>query len=461
MISIIEYLQGLGLHTVDSDYRAHIDTWLSWYRGKVEDFHSYTIFNGITNHRMERATLAMAKTVAEDWANLLLNERVQIAASQGQNALDACLEANDFAVIGNRAVEQAFALGTAGFSEYLDGEGRVRIDAHKGSEVWPLAWHGSTITECAFSSQDTRDGKKAVYLRLYRQESGRYVIENHWLDWESGKELPAPEGVAPRVETGLEIPPFQILTPNLANNIDTTCPMGLSVYANAIDALKSVDAAYDSFRNEFLLGRKRLLVPVSMIQVERSRGGGPQPVFDPHDMVYTAYQPAGDQAKDFHDLSPEIRAEEHIVGIRANLNMLSFKCGLGTGRYEFDRAAGVRTATEVISEQSDLYQSMQKHEIVLRAVLIGLARVVLRLCGYGDPEITITFDDSIIQDKNTQRADAREDVDKGLMSKYRYLTEVVGMSDTDAAEELQRIRQESSISAEATDFFALAGSSTP
>ena len=120
MINIIEYLHGLGLRTVDGDYRQYIDTWLSWYRGKVEEFHSYTIFNGISSFRVERATLAMAKTVAEDWANLLLNERVQIAASSGQEALDECLQRNDFAVTGNRTVEQAFALGTiAGAAEVI------------------------------------------------------------------------------------------------------------------------------------------------------------------------------------------------------------------------------------------------------------------------------------------------------------------------------------------------------
>ena len=40
------------------------------------------------------------------------------------------------------------------------------------------------------------------------------------------------------------------------------------------------------------------------------------------------------------------------------IDLLSKKCGLGTGRYRFDGSAA-RTATEVISEQSDLYQSLK------------------------------------------------------------------------------------------------------
>ena len=35
--------------------------------------------------------------------------------------------------------------------------------------------------------------------------------------------------------------------------------MGLSVYANAVDEMKDVDTKYDSYENEFVLGRKRIL----------------------------------------------------------------------------------------------------------------------------------------------------------------------------------------------------------
>lgn len=456
--NIIEFLHGLGVTTVDSDFRTHIDEWADWYRGKVDRFHKYLVFNGIQTKQVERATLGMAKTICEDWANLLLNEHVQINVDgeTQQAALDELLRLNHFAVEGNRTVERAFATGTGAFSEYLDANGIPRIDYHDARHVWPLKWHGTEITECAFSSVDVQDGKKCLYMRMYRKnDNGTMRIENYWLDYESGKQLRAPDGVQPVVETGITQPLFQIVTPNLANNVDTTCPMGLSVYANAIDALKSVDAVFDSFRNEYLLGRKRLLVPVSMTKIMMQQDGTSTPIFDTNDMVYTAYQPSDEQANEFHDLSPEIRAQQHLEGMRTQLNLLSFKVGLGTNRYELDKSGGIKTATEVISEQSDLYQAMCKHELVLQDALTGLASALLMLSGIQPPEIKIVFDDSIIQDKSSIRADAREDVSAGLMSKYRYLTEIAGLSDADALQELTRIRAESSISAEAIDFFGV------
>ena len=68
---------------------------------------------------------------------------------------------------------------------------------------------------------------------------------------------------------------------------------------------------------------------------------------------------------------------------------------------------------------------------------------------------TITFDDSVIQDKSAIRKEARDDVQAGLMSRYRYLTEIAGLGEDDANEELARIRAESSVTAEAIDFFSV------
>lgn len=463
-MNITEYLKSQGLRTVGESYRSRIDDWMSWYAGKVKKFHSYSVYNGIRQIGVERASLNMAKTVAEDWANLLLNERVQICVDgdAAQRRLDALLLLNRFEVYGNRTVELAFASGTGAFTQYRDADGASRIDYHDARDIWPLSWSRGQIIECAFSDAQRVRGRKCVYLRMYRlNDDGTYRIENRWLDDETGEPVAPPEGVMEVVQTGMRVPLFQIITPNLANNVDSGCPLGISVFANAIDALKGVDVCYDSFRNEFILGRKRLMVPVSMVKLRMEQDGVQSPMFDPNDLVYTAYQPSEDQKDGFHDLSPEIRAEQHLTGLRTQLSMLSTKCGLGTSRYEFDRASGVRTATEVISEQSDLYQSMRKHELVLRDALVGLVRALLALDGLDAGDVRIVFDDSIIQDRSTLRAEAREEVAAGLMSKYRYLTEIVGLNAQDAQEEIERIRAESSVSAEAMDFFSAKGAETP
>jgi len=69
----------------------------------------------------------MAKKISEDWANLLLNEKVAIACDELPE-LDTILEKNNFQVKGNQLIELAFALGTAAIVEYMGDGGNIVID---------------------------------------------------------------------------------------------------------------------------------------------------------------------------------------------------------------------------------------------------------------------------------------------------------------------------------------------
>ena len=126
-----------------------------------------------------------------------------------------------------------------------------------------------------------------------------------------------------------------------------------------------------------------------------------------------------------------IRAEQHSKAINDDLNYLSLKCGFGTERYQFG-STGVKTATEVISENSDMYRMIKKHEIILEDVLKQLIQIIIRLgIVLGNPlnpdtEITIKFDDSIIEDKETERNRDRQDVSMGVMSHAEYRSKWYG-----------------------------------
>ena len=102
-----------------------IDEWLDWYQGDVPNFHTYKIYNGVVTTEQKRYRLGMAKKVCEDWANLMLNEKVSITAGDYEGRLADILQRNNFQVRGNQLVEMAFALGTAAFVEYRDGDGNV------------------------------------------------------------------------------------------------------------------------------------------------------------------------------------------------------------------------------------------------------------------------------------------------------------------------------------------------
>lgn len=120
-----------------------------------------------------------------------------------------------------------------------------------------------------------------------------------------------------------------------------------------------------------------------------------------------------------------LRVEQHSRAINDDLNYLSLKCGFGPQHYRFE-GGQVKTATEVISENSDMYRRLKKHEIILEHVLTDLVRIIIRMgnaIGAGlneDPEIDIRFDDSIIEDKQAERSADRQDVAMGAMPLWEY-----------------------------------------
>ena len=69
-----------------------------------------------------------------------------------------------------------------------------------------------------------------------------------------------PEVENPVIYENVDVPHFQILKPPVANNFDTGSPLGISILANHIDKFKAIDTKYDSFCNEFELGKKMVLV---------------------------------------------------------------------------------------------------------------------------------------------------------------------------------------------------------
>lgn len=460
MKTIQQYLRDNHYNTVSDETFEHIDEWLEWYQGDVAKFHVYNVYNGITMTQCKRLGLGMAKKVCEDWANLMLNEKLSINAGSYEKRLEEILAANNFRVRGNQMIEIAFALGTGAFVEYRDAEDNVLIDYIRADMIYPLSWDNGDITECAFGSYRVFDGKEIIYLQIHRrgladgdvaENPAEYYIENHYVDAESGEEIDLPEDLLFVVATGSLLPLFQILTPNIVNNIELDSPMGVSVYANSISQLKGCDLIYDSYINEFVLGKKRIIVPTSMAKIEMAKDGTTAPVFDPSDTVY--YAMPGDNREDLKlmENNMEIRADAHELGIQRALDLLSLKCGMGTGRYQFD-SSGVKTATEVISDKSDLYQNLKKNELRVSAAIVGMVQAVSFLDTGTAIVCTVDFDDSIIEDSNTTIDRNIKLVQAGLRSKLTAIKDIMKCSDKEAEKELELIARDNQITGQDVDW---------
>ena len=456
---IKDYLTKNKYSTAPDETYNHIDEWLEWYQDDVPKFHTYKVYNGTTTTSQKRYRLGMAKKICEDWANLLLNEKVSIKAGKFTKRLEKILKENNFLVRGNQLIEIAFALGTGAFVEYKDGGNNVVIDYIRAGMIYPLSWDNGDIIECAFGTTKVIDGKETVYLQIHRlgkadnegENVEEYYIENKYIDVESCEEITTPESILELVATGSTKPLFQIITPNIFNNIDLDSPLGISVYANSIHQLKGCDLVYDSYMNEFVLGRKRILVPISAAKMQMEKDGVKSPTFDANDAVY--YQLPGDRQDNLAitEIDMSIRASEHELGIQRCLDVLSLKTGMGTGRYQFD-SSGVKTATEVISDKSDLYQNRQKNAIIINAAIVNMASAVAFLDGGIEIEATVDFDDSIIEDTNTTIDKNIKLVQGGLRSKLTAIMEINKCDEAQALQELERIAEDNQITGQDIDW---------
>lgn len=422
-VNVIQYLQGQGYRVVSEDYYKAIDGWGSWYEGVVKSFHKYKVYNGKRYVKKMRKTLAMPKKVCEDLANLLLNEKVKITLDDdvSQKFLDSVLAENNFWVKGNEAQEIKAALGTVAYVPFVTGGivengilrgGKVSINYVPGNRVYPLSWRNGRVTECAFGSDIIFKNKTYMHLQLHVLTSEGYAIKNKIFETTNGKftetslnDVKGFENVTPYAKTGFFEPQFVIDRPNIANNYDKLSPMGVSLFANSIDVMRGIDLVYDSYCNEFEVGRKRIFVRPEMMSMDDNDVTG----FDTKETVFYML-PDDNSEKDtlLKEVNMELRSESHQQAITDNLNLLSFKIGFGENFYRFDKG-NIATATQVISENSTLFRTIKKHEIILDTVLKELVHIILRLgtdvihvqglISKPDLSITIDFDDSIIEDK--------------------------------------------------------------
>ena len=394
--AVIIKLNELGYTTIPDSFYSKVYEWKSWYQGDVKGFHNYTVQNGERQVKCRRYSLGMGKKLCEDWANLLMNEKVQITleGQKEQDFIDLVLTENNFTVKANEMQELKSALGTVAYVPRVIGQeisesgdivpgnaSGIVLDYVTIENIYPLSWQNGYISECAFSSEVTRGGKDYLYLQIHRRgDNGNYVIENRIYRYDNEQladeqlvNVKGFENIPPVVHTGSDKRQFVIDRPNIANNVNYLLPTGIAIYANAIDVLQGVDIAYDSYVNEFKLGKKRIMVKPSAAQYLDGT-----PAFDPDDVVFYVMPEDTEDGAVVTPIDMTLRTAEHNTGIQDQLNILSSKCGFGETYYRFD-GGSVATATQVISENSTMFRTIKKMEIVLEQALVELCRILLRL----------------------------------------------------------------------------------
>ncbi len=349
----------------------------------------------------------------------------------------------------------------------------IRIGYCLADQFVPLAWDNSRVKEAVFISREARDGHWYTRLEWHRRDGGAYRVDNEVYRSEMGPgagrdvlgaRYPL-EAVYPELAEHTELHSGDALftywrTP-IANNLDDDSPLGVSIYGNALETLRALDICYDSFVQEFELGKKRIIVPARCVRTVADPGTGEmRRYFDPGDRVYEAL--ATDDAGELRiqDNSVELRVEEHVAALNAFLSILCLQLGFSAGTFSFDGHGGLRTATEVVSENSKTYKTIRTVQNQLAPALEQLARNIIGVAilyglrwegqpverlAAGGYQVKAVFDDGVTQDRQTNIAEGVKLVEAGLLSRFRFLTDAKygqGMTEKEAEEELRRLSEE-------------------
>lgn len=492
-----------GVPAFNQFYYFGIFIWKYLYRGYYKPWHRIsapTVKDALHERDLER--MDTAKAICAELAGLIWNEQCEISVSQetGKDQLldefvHDVLMKNGFWTKMQEHIEQVLALGGGAikvwYEEKRDGEGNVtpnsgniRLGFCMADQFVPTAWDNTQVTDGVFISRQAKDGYYYTRLEWHKWDGLTYWISNEAYRSEykqnSAKEPQDILGfryplsaVYPFLDEqtplqGLSTSLFAYYRPAIANNLDDDSPLGVSIYANALSTLKALDICYDSFVQEFRLGRKRIIVPAQCLRtVQDPVTKEYRRFFDATDEAYVALKSDDTDALKIQDNTVSLRVGEHEQAINALLSILCLQVGFSAGTFTFDRAQGLKTATEVISENSKTYKTIKGNQLQVKNAITQVIDAIVQVASLYDVhwngtsirtlsalgwETKVVFDDSILQDRQTNINEGILLANNGLMSKKRFLMEKLGYTEEEAAQELEEIKQESGISADVFDF---------
>lgn len=472
-------------------YNLFIFVWQAIYKGFYKAWHDVpvkTIRDPKGKHRV-MSTMNAGKMACAQMARYVWNERCSISVSMNNAPEDDPLNAflqmvltdNRFGTAFGDLLEKAFALGGCALKEWVEipkdengndiGEGKIRIGYTMASQFVPTAWDNSRVNSAIFVSREARDGFYYSVVEWHRLDGTTYRVTNDlyrqpikdgepqnilgwWYPLNEIYPLLSPDTTIYDVHNAF----FQYIRPFGANYADDNSPLGMSIYAPALNTLHGLDIMFDSLQREFVLGKKRIIAPARAMKVSAGvNGGRPDRYFDADDEVWEALATDNPEDLKIYDNSVDLRIEPHLNGINGDLSILCAQIGFDPGTLSFDTQKGLKTATEVISENSKTFGTVKAHENIISDSLRQMVDAIFELAVHygltyngqtiesliaGGYEVTVKFDDSIIQDRQQDINQGTMLVGAGLMSKKKFMMDTLGYTEEDADKEIAQIAEE-------------------
>lgn len=435
---------GYDSSIVDTKQEKRVNEWLKWFGGKTKH-HDYYIYNGQQKIKKTYKSLNILSQACGDLSDFFFNEKLEITIDKEkvQEQIDECLKQNGFLDNSNKLMQLVKALGTGAYVPYLDN-GVLKINYINATGIVILNANNSEIQDILFwSTKKVKEGIEC-YINIHILEKDGYVIHNRKYLKKTDSNEYIKKDLAPeieKIETKSFIPKFAPITTTEVNNIDINSPYGISCYANSLDIVLALDKAYDSFDNEIVLGKKRVYVPSNSIQFNINQSGETVPAFDENDVVF--YQYPGKENDKLIESSFDLRIDQITSAVQGQLNLFTSKIGLGHNYYKFKDGQAYVNKDNVLSTNSDVYRKIKKQENILTKAITQLIYAIAELIGVKEKfEISIFYDDTIIEDMEKTRLQAQAEYNSKLISKAQYYRDVYKLDENTALEFAKKMNEE-------------------
>jgi A118 family predicted phage portal protein len=340
-------------------------------------------------------------------------------------------------------IEYAMALGGCVFKPYTSNEvGQSQPDVYvavvPATQFWPCAMErDGTVTECVIAQQTIRNNSFYTLLE-YRKfdfatgtETIRYQVYMSPYGNNLGNQVPlssVPEWshLKDDVISGLEQPLFVYWKPPFANTVDPASPLGISVYANALQLIEDADIQYSRYLWEYKAAEFAIMVDASAIEYDTNRNMN---IAKLDRRIYK-----GIDIKDlFKEWNPSLRDSSYYSGLNNILRLIEFNCGLSYSTLS-DANDKVLTATEIIASRQRSYGTVHEIQVSLETAIKRLILVLCKLTNTEPQTVHPIFewDDSIIVDIEVEKNLFMQEIAAGLRLPWEYRVRFLGETEAEA-----------------------------
>nr|DAY80321.1 MAG TPA: portal protein [Caudoviricetes sp.] len=416
-----------------------IEKWSNIYNGKAPWLNE------------EVKSLHVAKTICEKVAKAVT---IEFKSQVDDKQIDKIYQR----FIKNIRTNTEYALGKGGmFFKPFYANGKIKISCIQADKFIPTKFDSTgELLGAIFIDQITKG--KDVYTRLEYQELndtvltiknkaykttihnssilGTQILLSQVPEWANIQEEIQINDIDRLLGGYFKIP--------IANPVDNTSPVGVAIFANAIDTLEEIDKQFSRTLWEY--EGSELAIDVDELMLKKDKDGnsiypkGKERLYRKLDI--------DDKTDKWNVFSPTIRDTSLFNGLNELLRQCESQCGLAFGT--ISKIENVeKTATEIKSSKQDYYVTVSDIQGSLQTALEDLIYsidVLMSLYGIKHKvgaDVSFDWDDSILVDSEKKQAQALVEKNAGLIDDIEYFVQTRDYSEEEATEYVNKMRERS------------------